>query len=791
MLDRQRYLGAPNGGNAAPALAGVYDDPRLLIQDYAYEAADRDEGIDVLQLFLYIVHYRWLLATLMVVGLVTALAATMMMTPRYSATAQLEVVTSSARVFQDIEVMAESSDMRAFLTARERLRSRSLAQRVVFALGLSEREDFLFPKANFTPMNLLYRAFGIEADRPDLASFTPEQRARMAVDRLLANLKVDLITNTSLLSITYSDQQAQYAYQIANQIAQSYIDQRVDQASDTSSQARKFIQEQVILLKDRLQKSEEELVQYAKEEGITITGDENSLIAANLKEINKALSEAIQESLDYGRLVQQIDNGQGASLEQVLKSEGLSKLREKSAELSAEYQQKLTLFKPGFPEMQQLRSQIGEINNQIDLGVRAITESFRLKHIETLAKVEDLKAKLAELEGEQAVYQDKNIQYTILKREVDSNRSQYDSLISKLSEVDIGSELKNRSAALTDLAVMPRSPYSPRLSLNLAIGLMLSMLLGVAAIYILELLNNTFINPEQVEKELQLPILGIMPAVDQRDLPQVIADPKSGLSESYRSLRTSLQFSGEQGAPRVLAVTSSEPSEGKSTTVCKLAEDFASLGARVLVIDADLRKPSVHRVLKIDNAIGLSNVLTSTINKDDLPKLVKQARPNVSVITAGMVPPNPADLLSSTRMGLLLQKLSRTYDIILIDSPPVIGLSDAPILSRLAEATLMVVSFNQVTRKSARAALKRLRAAGANMVGVAFVKFATRKFDYNYSYKYLNQNYYNYGDETPRIEGKVREEPTAEHAKTWSFASVSRRLRSNLRDLGDRIKSAG
>lgn len=789
MSDRQRYIGAPHGGNGPLALAGGYDEPRMLIQDYAYEPHQREEGIDVLRLFLYVVHYRWLLATLVAVGLVGALAVTMMMTPRYRATAQLEVVMPSAKVFQDIEVTAESSDMRAFLTAREKLLNRSLAQRVVFALGLSERADFLFPRASFSPLNLLSRAFGITMGGDDLSDYTPEERARMAVDRLLKNLSVDLIPNTSLLSVTYSDQNPKYAYEIANQVAQSYIDQRVDQASDTSSQARKFIQEQVVQVKARLQKSEEQLVDYAKKEGITITGDSSSLIASNLTEINKALAAAIQESLDYGRLVQQIDNGQGASLEQVLKSEALDKLREKSAELNAEYQQKLTQFKPGFPEMQQLRSQISEITNQFNLGVRAITDSIRLKHQETLAKVDDLKAKLTELETAQAEYQDKNIQYTILKREVDSNRSQYDSLISKLNEVDVGSELKNQNAALADPAVLPPFPYSPRLVLNLAIGLLLALGLGAAVIYVLELLNNTFANPEQVEKELQLPILGIIPAVEDRDFAQAISDPKSGLSESYRSLRTSLQFSGEQGAPRVLLITSSEPSEGKSTTVYKLAEDFAGLGARVLVIDADLRKPSVHRIFKVDNIIGLSNVLTSTINKSDLPKLVKQAKPNVSVITAGMIPPNPADLLSSQRMGLLLQRLAKTYDIVLIDAPPIIGLSDAPILSRLAEATLVVVSFNQVTRKAARAALKRIRAAGANVAGAAFTKFAVGKLDYNYSYKYLSYHY-NYGDDMPKIEDKVKEGAAPEHAKTWSFAAVSGRLRRHLRDLGDRIKSA-
>ncbi len=174
MSDRQRYLGAPHGGSGSLAVAGAYEEPRLLIQDYAYEAASREEGVDVLRLFLYVVHYRWLLATLVAVGLVSALAVTMMMTPRYKATAQLEVLMPSAKVFQDIEVTAESGDMRAYLTAREKLQSRSLAQRVVFALGLSERQDFLFPRASFSPLNLLNRAFGITVGGDRLSDYTPE-----------------------------------------------------------------------------------------------------------------------------------------------------------------------------------------------------------------------------------------------------------------------------------------------------------------------------------------------------------------------------------------------------------------------------------------------------------------------------------------------------------------------------------------------------------------------------------------------------------------------------------------
>lgn len=779
MSSHFRKISSVEASGRTPALTHAFVEAPVAHSNYGADAPDGEKELDLFKLFLFALHYRWLLATLAGIGMICAFAVTTMMTPKYRASAQLEVMVPSAKVFQDIEVTSESSDLRAYQTASEKLRSRAIAERVVVNLGLSDRADFLFPEPSFSPIHILTGAFGSGGSTDNIADYAPEVRLRMAIERVQRNLAISLIPNTSLLSITYIDQKPEYAYQIANQVAQSFIDQRVDQASDTSAQARTFIQEQVVQSKARLQQSEEALVAYAKQAGLTITGNDNSLITTSLIRINEALGTAVQENLSYARLVQQIDNGQGASLEAVLESEGLGKLRGRLAELNAEYQQKRGVFKPSFPEMLQLRSQINELENQLNLGVRAITDSIKLKYQETQAKIIDLQQKLSQLEVEQSLYQDKNIQYTILKRDVDSNRSQYDSLIAKLSEVSVGSELKKENAAIVDLAVQPRKPFSPWLVLNLAVGLILSLICGAFTIYVLELLNNTFATPEQLEKELQLPLLGIVPAIDPTDMARVLADPQSGLSEAYRSLRTSLQFSGEQGAPHTLAVTSSEPSEGKSTTIYKLADDFSALGAKVLVIDADMRRPMLHRVFKVDNAVGLSNVLTSTIRPSDLPMLIKQIKPNLSLITAGTIPPNPADLLSSSKMGLMLQKLSRSYDVILIDSPPVIGLSDALILSRLAEGTLLVVSSNQVTRKAAVAALRRLRSAGANMVGAAFTKFSVQRFDYNYSYRYLNYNYYQYGEDTPKLEDKAAAGDASQRddAKKGSSSIVVRALR--------------
>lgn len=785
MLHNNRQGGPYPGQPPAPHPSGdmtLYA-PWYGSHGYGRLIEDEDDGIDPLALLYYVVKHRWLIAIVIAVGLVAGTVVTWMQTPRYQATAQLEVMVPSAKVFQDLEVISESTDFRIYLTAREKLKSRSLAQRVVFELGLADNQRFLFPAPQFAVSNLFARAFGYEATE-SLNDYDPAERERMAIGRLQENLTVDLIKNTSLLAITYSDQSPQLASRIANEVASSFIDQRVDQTSETSDLARQFIQEQVVQVKERLQASEQALVDYAKAEGITVTGSEMSLIASKIEEINRALSAAIQERLDFERLVRQIEAGRGPSLPQVLESKGIQALKQQVAELRAEYQQKRALLKPDFPEMKQLQSRIGELENQVDEATQVVTSSIQLERDEAVAREKDLEAELRELEKEQATFQDKNIQYTILKRDVDSNRSQYESLIGKLNEVGVGSELKRENTAIVDAAVPPRFPYSPSLKINLAIALMLAFAVSAAIVYLLELLNNTFSNPDQIEADLKLPVLGIMPLVDDTRVQEQLVDQKSALSEAYRSLRTSLQFTGTDGSPRSLLVTSSEPSEGKSTTAFKLAQDFGSIGLRVLIVDADMRKPNLHIQFGTDNVIGLSNLLTNTVRKDDLQRVFRPtSQPNVTFLSAGTIPPNPPDLLSSPKMALLLQVCTDRYDIVIIDSPPVMGLSDSPILARIVEGSLLVVSANQVTRKSAQAALKRLKTVGGHVFGASLSKFSVNKFEYAYAYRYMSEGYYTLSDQSGTLEGGHREKPHANRGNPIETA------RAHMRRAGDILRS--
>lgn len=721
--------------------------------------ADEEDALSPVRLLWHLIQYRWLIAVLVAAGLVLGAVVTLMQTPRFLAEARIEIMVPTARVLQDLDIVTQTGDVRAFETARQKLRSRDLARRVVLELNLAQNAAYVLPRPDFSVVNIFDRIFGGDS-RPRLADLDAETREILAVERLLENLSVTLVRGTSLISVGYSDPDPELAAAITNQVVRSYMDQQVDRTVETSDLARQFIEEQVAEVKSKLEQSESALVAYANQAGLSSAGDDGSLVSANIEALNAALSGAIQERLAAERLVAQLDSGAAEHMPQVLDDEAVKATRSAIAELQAEYQHNLGTYKPGFPEMRQLQARIDELERQRAAQVDEIAASIRVQHREAVQQEADLRAELADLESRQVAFQDKNIQYTILRREVESNRAQYQSLIDKLNEVGVVSDLRSANVDVVDYAVVPAAPYAPKLSTNLIVYFSLSGLLAAAIIYLSELLNNKFNVPDQIENELKLPVLGIIPRVEGEALGGALTNPKSALAEAYRSLRTSLQFAGPEGAPRSLLLASAEPGETKSTCAYKLADEFGAIGVRVLIIDADLRRPSLHRIFRTDNSIGLSNLLTSSIANEDIARVFRRTElDNVTFLSAGPMVPNPADLLSSHRMSAIVHACTKRFDLVLVDTPPVIGLADALILSRLTEATMLIVAAHQAPRKSVKAALKRLSSAGGHIIGATMAKLDVEKVESNYAYRYMYDGYYSYGHgqagETGAIEDKV------------------------------------
>jgi capsular exopolysaccharide synthesis family protein len=444
------------------------------------------------------------------------------------------------------------------------------------------------------------------------------------------------------------------------------------------------------------------------------------------------------------------------SLPQVLEDKSVETLRAKRTDLEAEYQDKLERFKPAYPEMKQLQSQIGELDRQIQAEVDLIKGSIKAQYDAAAAQEQSLAAEIERLKGQVTDFRNRNIQYTILQREVDTNRQLYDGLLQRYKEIGVAGGVGANNIAIIDKAEVPERPYKPSLSRNLAISLMIGLLFGAGAAFAREQFDDTFKSPEDLEENLGLPLLGMIPlAHDQEEHAKLLLEPRSSFAEAYRSLRTALQFSTSSGVPKSLLITSSRPSEGKSSTAATLARNFAELGMRVLLIDADLRKPSLHVALGLTNSFGLTNCLTEKAIPPEV--FQKTSVTGLTLMASGPLPPNPAELLAGPKMLSLLTVSAEKYDIVIVDSPPVGGLADAPLLANMVIGTLLVIDVTATHRGAARAALKRLHFARAQLVGTVVNKVDVSQqgygyaYGYGYSYGYGDAAYYGDG-EAPAVE---------------------------------------
>ena len=375
-----------------------------------------------------------------------------------------------------------------------------------------------------------------------------------------------------------------------------------------------------------------------------------------------------------------------------------------------------------------------------------------------------MKARIETLRAEVLDFQKKGVQYNFLKREVETNRGLYNNLLQRYKEVDIAGGVGTNNVFIVDAAELPDSPSEPNLLRALLIFGVIGFGTGGAAAFLLEKLDDRIRAPEEIEQVTGLTTLGVIPRLAAEETAEALRDPRSALSEAYRSLATALQFSTDSGLPSSLSVTSAGPGEGKSTTAVAIARYFAQMGLKVLLIDADLRRPSLHIKLNLDNSVGLSNYLTGA----SLPPEVVQKtdHPNLAFMASGPLPPNAADLLGGPRIYSLISLGSEVFDLILFDSPPLLGLADAQLLASAVAATVFVVAAGEKQKGLIRGALRRLQLARITLVGAVLTKFDAKTVGYAYGYhSHYGYGYgygyggspYSYGGESSAIEGSGRE----------------------------------
>ncbi|PID45475.1 MAG: hypothetical protein CSB47_08720 [Proteobacteria bacterium] len=740
-------------------------------QVYEGKDDDSDDEIDLRELFAVLMRRKGTIILIALLTFVAALVSTLMMKPVYRATATLQIQPETTKVLEfDVEAEGQQVNTRDFYqTQFEILKSRALAKMTMEQMQLESLfrgDQFSKPFFAEAMEGLKYLFFaddatteeGLELDEEgDLAEAIEEDTGsrvgqRPLEDGLIAGLTVSPVKNSQIVKLSYDSTDPQLAANVVNTMAENYIAMNIQRRVDATRSAKDFLDVQVAEAKSRLQKAQFHLNEYLKEKKIFKLGDEDGkapgLTAKRITQLAAALSKAETKRIEAQAKYEQARQARGGA--KVLDSPTVQALKKNLISLESKYQQQLQVYKPGYPLMVQLRRQMEKVKNEIaveTLAIRATVEGSL--EADFLAAKENEDMLNAELERQKAFYiqvRDNDVEYNTLFRDVESSNSSYQGLLKRLKEVKIAGGVENNNISVLDPAVVPFAKHKPNTSLNLALGLVLGVFLGAVVAFLLEFLDDRVKSTDELERLLGIPLLGITPA-SKADDPTAHAmmthdNPTSHTAESFRSLRTNLLFASKEGRPRVLVLTSAMPSEGKSSSCVNLATAFAQTNNRVLVIDADLRKPTAHKRLKLDNTVGLSNFLTYQAEIADV--IQETAIDGVSVITAGKVPPNPSELLTGERLAELFALAPDTFDLIIVDAPPVMGLADALILSSRASATIMVTAFAQSKKRQIQDAHRRLRQAHANLIGVLFTKVKTGGSygGYNYDYDY---DYYSYG----------------------------------------------
>jgi polysaccharide biosynthesis transport protein len=719
------------------------DELALGVADGTLAQGPLDESLHLRDLLRIFLKHKWTILAILVASVLFSTVTTYMASPVYRASTTIQIDRFTPRVldYKEVSPAGESGEYWSdgadfYATNYELLKSRAVAERVSEELGLRKNPSSASlageqstgaPKGNLPSMNPVESLLAWLRHGPEPVAVDPAVRSDEAVvSAFQSSLTVEPVRKSRLVRLHFDSTDPFFAAKAANALAQSFINLNLERRFEATTYAKTFLEEKLLQTKGKLEDSERDLLRFSRESEIVNVDDKRSIVSANLQEFNAALAKAEQERIRAEVLMKQVQaNPELLALAQENKK--LNELKSAKMKLETEYQENLRIFKPAYPKMLQLKGQVDEVDKQIRDALEEIRGVVIATYRTARSQEDALRYKLESAKKELLDLQGRNIRYSILKREVDTNRTMYDGLLQRLKEVGIAGGVGTNNISVVDKAKVPLAPFKPSLARNLQIGLALGLLLGLAVAWLVEYFDDSIRLPHDVERETGAAVLGVVPKVKGKQaarLAQVALtshqDPTSAVAESYRTVRTSLQFSTAVGAPRRLVVTSSSKGEGKSTTAASLAINFAEMGKPVLLIDADLRAPTVHKIIGAENSRGLSNYLTGEFKPFEVIR--HTSIPNLFVMTTGPLPPNPVELLSGPKLLKLLSQCEEHFAHIVLDGPPVLGLSDAIVLCNQVDNSVFVIESGKTRKGHAKAALRRLQQSGVNPLGVVLTK---------------------------------------------------------------------
>lgn len=662
----------------------------------------------------------WLFLILTSLVMAAAYVLTNRITPVYQADAKMEIKQSAANVIdvsavEQIVVNSEFMETQILL-----LQSESLARTVVESLNL-----FSDPTYSSQALPL-------------------EERINQASARLAGRLGVTQQGRSRIITLTIEDTNPARASNILNELMDNFITYNLQKSLETNSAARETVRERLAATKQILEQSERELAEYARNNeildlngGTSSDGSSNSSLSGSaLFTLNDRLSEARSETYRLQeRYTQLRDNPQ------LVTSDTLSQLRARRDALNEQIETLGQTVKPDYPEMVELRNNLRSIESQIAREIDLVTNAARSDFQQAQRVQYQLSSRISEVEGTIRDERTNFIDYNILVREVETNRSQYEGLLQRLKDLTISEGIAPNLVTIVDRAGVPKRPVRPNMLQSLIFAFVLGMILASLIVLIKELIDDRVKSPEDVNNKLNTPLLGVLPVVKSsaETLTQLF-NPTSILAESFSSIRTNLLPALAKPGRNSLHVTSTRSGEGKSLMAFGLAKSFSDLGKSVILIDADMRKPAF--LSNGSEGPGLAELMVRSGRASDFAEQTRV--PNLQLLPVKERPSNPAMLLSSPRFIEIVEQAKEDYDIVIVDSPPVLGLADAPTIGGIADHTVFVVECSGVRTPVVEASLARLRSGRTNIVGLVLNKYRSG------SNKYLDYYYYSYGEDAGR-----------------------------------------
>ena len=697
--------------------------------------------------------HQWLILSFLVAVVTIVTIATFRMKPVYVARAKIEIDRENTNIlpFQGADSYDYMADLDNYIETQSRvLTSETLALQTVRDAGLNNDPEF-----------------GGISDSEAIATGTlKNQKLPPEIGAFLGSLGVRRIPNTRLLEVSFESTDPRSASRILNAHLDNYIEQNYKSRYEATTDASKWLQSELDELSVKVRRSEDARIEYERNNQIWTVGDSNNnnnVATQRLADLNKELTDAQSDSLRKQALFEFAKAGDVDAVPQIRDNGVLIDLQRKRADLSVGYADAVNQYGPNFPKVQRIQIQMKELDDQIVRERKGIVAQLESDYREAKQHEDLLSRALDEQKSEANAMSEKMIQYNILKREAEANKALYDSLQTKLKEAQISSGLKSSNIRVVDPAMVPTTPARPAKTRNIALAFLVGLVGGIGLALLREYLDNTVKTPDDVETLARLPSLAVVPAFGDGLMTskragmlkgasdngyekriELVAQhlPKSQMSEAFRALRTALLLSQPGHPPQVILVTSALPREGKTTAAANLAVTLAQLGDKTVLVDADLRKPGVGRLLNLGTGkyAGLSSYLAG-VSSLEFVTVPHPAIPDLAAIPTGPLPPNPADLLSSHKLADAITELRTKYKFVVIDSPPIMAATDAVILSVQADGVLLVVRSGETPKEAFTRTRDLLLSVKCHLLGVVLNAVDASAPDYYYSYRYYPYSY--------------------------------------------------